>query len=133
MTHICINSACKVSTSCVHSIVYNKVDSEQKYINIINPKSIIFDEDGCCQHFRRPQKVLYGYGFMNEMRKMTHEQYRAFTHDLIALYNRTDFYAMRNGSRPIPPDRQKMIIAVAAKIGYDFGPTAWDHCEEVEE
>ena len=129
----CINPACKMSATCVHAQEYQKVASGQEVISVLNPKVQNIDADGKCQYYRVPQKVMYARGFTGEMEKMTQPVYKAFTQALIKAYSRTAYYDMRNGTKPISPENQRKIIAVASSLGHAFAPDAWDNMEETEE
>lgn len=133
ISKICVNSQCAHFSVCAHGLEYAAVPADVEMIRVINPKYQVKDEEDKCRFFRTKQLVVYAYGFERETVKMPYGIYHMFSHMLMREFNRTDYYAMRNGSKRISPENQETIIRIAASLGYKFSAKPWDRIEKVEE
>lgn len=127
---ICLNTTCKMAATCSHALIYNLKDDSQETLVVINPKSYKFSEDGKCQYYCEPQTIKVAHGFLKMSNMIPNHIYHEFTAAMSAIYNHTDFYCMRNGKRPIEPERQARILQVLTNLGFEIPENPWDSVTE---
>lgn len=126
----CIITTCKKYDTCSHAIIYGLNDGSNEQLVIVNPKSLQVDDDGRCQHYCEPETIKVAHGFAKMCRNIPNAMYHEFTAAMISHYNRTDFYDMRNGKKPISPERQQTILKILKNIGFDIPANPWDKITE---
>lgn len=127
----CINAKCKMADTCSHAIKYHNDDcANEETINVINPAVMKFDDDDKCQFYIEPRTVTIAHGMLKSTGRMPHDTYKGFSILMQHRWNHTDYFDRRAGRKPMLPQHQRDVIAVAQQVGYTFPGSPWDATTE---
>lgn len=126
----CINTQCKMAATCSHALKYHNdnLDNEEN-IYVINPKVMQFNDDKC-QFYIEPRTITVAHGMLKSTGHMPHDLYREFSILMQKRWNHTDYFDRRAGRKPMLPQHQKDVIAIAHQLGYTFPGSPWDATTE---
>jgi len=112
---VCVHSDCPLAASCLHQLAYKELCKTMERMWLINPSRCTKAED--CKYYRNSEPVRYARGFSSFQDKMYPKQYAAFKQQLIARFNRNDFYRRRRGELALPPAEQAFVLDALRKAG----------------
>ena len=115
---VCFEEACPRRQECLRWLVGEQAPASLHYLQCVNPHAAKVATDHC-PHHRPAAKVRMAKGMTRTFTDdMPQRVVSAVRTTLIERYNRTRFFQLRNGSRPIPPALQEEISQLFCRNGW---------------
>lgn len=111
----CVSQKCPLSQTCLRSIAFRNLTSEDAEVTVVNPS--LTSEDAGCRFYHSCTPVRFAYGLTLLQQKMFPQQYEQFSRTCIRHFGRNSYFRRRRGEREMPPEEQSYIIALARKLG----------------
>ncbi len=111
----CVSQKCPLSQTCLRSIAFRNLTSEDAEVTVVNPS--LTSEDAGCRFYHSCTPVRFAYGLTLLQLKMFPQQYEQFSRTCIRHFGRNSYFRRRRGEREMPPEEQSYIIALARKLG----------------
>lgn len=116
-----------MASTCSHALMYQNSDaSNEEIINVINPAVMKFNDEGKCQFYIEPRKIIVAHGMLKSTGRMPHDIYKKFSSLIQQRWNHTDYFDRRAGRKPMMPQHQRDVISIANELGYTFPDSPWD-------
>ena len=113
----CLNNHCELHEHCkrwLGRVFIDKNPLVVETVNLDNPKV----GGNKCVMFSADTKVRMAHGFINLLDRLPRADGQQLFNWLIAHSCRTYAYEYRNGTRPIPPTLQQLIIDNCRELGW---------------
>ena len=124
---VCLHEKCKVASSCLHQLMYQKQIETKSCLNLVNPN--MCSKNRKCEFYRDSKPVTYARGFTNFQKRMFPGQYQEFMEILQGVFGRNAYFERRSGRRAMPPEEQEAVLAVLKRLGVTEG-VKFDSYEE---
>ena len=114
----CRNDSCRQREHCLRWLGQVYEDPQPlvcKYVNMSNPA--VGGEQ--CPMYRQDQKVRLAIGFVHLLCQLPRNKSNALMAWIKSECHRTYAYEYRNGTRPIPPSLQQLIIEKCRQLGWE--------------
>ena len=124
----CLIEACPRHETCLHWWYKRFADTNRKLITTINP---LYPKTGTdqCPLYLSSERVVMKRGLFDFFDQMTSRQEHGIRGSLMELFNRKNYYKIRNSEMPITPAMRQQIEDTCRQYGYT-GPFVYDSEEE---
>jgi len=124
----CLLDQCPLHETCLHWWCKRFVDTTHTQITTVNPLHPLTGT-AQCPLYLSSERVVLKRGLFDFFDQMTSRQEHAIRSSLMQLFNRKNYYRVRNGEMPIPPAMRQQIEDTCRQHGYT-GPFVYDSEEE---
>ena len=112
---LCVRNDCTLASRCLRAMGYQEVSDDDKTFPVVNPNIVTAADD--CTYVAVLEKERFARGFRKAFEKLPVAAANDIYHSLMSHFGKNPYYDRRNGKKLIPPEEQKMILALFASAG----------------
>ena len=114
---VCFQKDCPLCDRCLHYIVGQYVSEKPTVFLAVNPHHPQVGTEECTL-FRPNERAMMKKGMTNFYYDMPRHMEHAIRWNLIGIFGRRTYFAMRKGTHLITPEEQEQIAAVCRQHGW---------------